>query len=531
MRSARSARAISLLVVSVVLLSSNGIEALAFPISLASRTRIGSLTKAAAPIPSLSVNDVSVTEGSSGTIRATFTVTLSAAAAKNASVRYETENGSAQAPGDFQAQSGTKKFSSGHTSRTIRILVNGDTVVEPDETFTIRLTAPKHATIARRRGTATIANDDIPPPSISVGDVSVTEGNAGTVDAVFAVTLSAPVTYPVSVDYATLDASATAPSDYTQKMDTLTFAPGVTSTTVTVGVNGDTAVEPDEPFYVHLSNAVAATITDAFGQGTILNDDVAVPPLPSFSINSPTVTEGNSGTVNAVFTVTLSAASASTVTVDYTTVDGSATAPSDYTSQSGTLTFSPGQSSQQVAVLVKGDTAVETSEAFTVNLSNAVNASVAGSGIGTGTITNDDTLPTATIAAPGATNEGNSGTTNFVFTVTLSAASASTVTVDYTTVDGSATAPSDYTAQSGTLTFLAGQTSQSITVLVKGDTTVETNETFTVNLSNPTNATIAGTGIGTGTINNDDTLPTLTIAAPGRDERRQLRGPPTSCSP
>jgi len=99
--------------------------------------------------------------------------------------------------------------------------------------------------------------------------------------------------------------------------------------------------------------------------------------------------------------------------------------------------------------------------------------------------------------------EGNSGTTPFVFTVTLSAASASTVTVNYATADGTATAGSDYLATSGTLTFNPGVTTQPITVSVIGDTTVEPNETFFVNLSSPSNATIA-TGQGTGTIVNDD---------------------------
>jgi CSLREA domain-containing protein len=103
-------------------------------------------------------------------------------------------------------------------------------------------------------------------------------------------------------------------------------------------------------------------------------------------------------------------------------------------------------------------------------------------------------------------NEGNSGTTPFVFTVTLSAASASTVTVNYATADGTATAPSDYAATSGTLTFAPGVTTQTITVNVVGDTTPEPNETFTVNLSTPANATIAA-GTGTGTIVDDDAAP------------------------
>jgi len=121
--------------------------------------------------------------------------------------------------------------------------------------------------------------------------------------------------------------------------------------------------------------------------------------------------------------------------------------------------------------------------------------------------------PTLSISNVSA-NEGNAGTTPFVFTVTLSAASASTVTVNYATANGTATSGSDHAATSGTLTFSPGITTQTITVNVNGDTTVEPNETFVVNLSVPSNATIA-TAQGTGTIVNDDAgTPAVASAIP-----------------
>jgi len=201
--------------------------------------------------------------------------------------------------------------------------------------------------------------------------------------------------------------------------------------------------------------------------------------------------------------VTLSAPSANTVTVDYTTVDGSATAGSDYTAQNGTLTYAPGQTNQPIVVVVKGDNLNEINETFTVNLSNPTNATIAGSGIGTETINNDDAVPTLAINNVSQAEGSGGGTTNFVFTVTLSAASGLPVTVDFATADGSATAASDYAAQSGTLTFSPGQTTKTITVQVVADNVTETNETFTIGLSNPTNATISS-ATGTGTIQNDD---------------------------
>ena len=183
-------------------------------------------------------------------------------------------------------------------------------------------------------------------------------------------------------------------------------------------------------------------------------------------------------------------------------MDGSATAPSDYIAQSGTLTFAAGQTSQQIAVIVKGDTLNEINETFTVNLSNPTNSTIAGSGIGTETITNDDAVPTLSINNVSQL-EGTGGSTNFVFTVTLSAASGLPVTVDFATANGTAIAPGDYATQAGTVTFNPGQTTKTITVVVVADAALEAAETFTVVLSNPTNATIV-TGTGTGTIQNDD---------------------------
>ena len=315
-------------------------------------------------------------------------------------------------------------------------------------------------------------------------------------------TLSAASTSTVTASYATANGTATAGSDYVAQTGTLSFTAGQTSKTITVTVNGDTMVEPDETFVVDLSTPSGATLADAQGQGTITNDDTAA--LPTLSINDVTVAEGNSGTTTASFTVTLSAASTSTVTASYATANGTATAGSDYVAQTGTLSFTAGQTSKTISVTVNGDTTVEPNETFIVNLSSPSGATLADAQ-GQGTITNDDTAALPTLSINDVTvAEGNSGTTTASFTVTLSAASTSTVTASYATADGTATAGSDYVARTGTLTFTAGQTSRTISVTVNGDTTVEPNETFFVNLSTPSGATIADAQ-GQGTITNDDT--------------------------
>jgi hypothetical protein len=167
-------------------------------------------------------------------------------------------------------------------------------------------------------------------------------------------------------------------------------------------VNGDTLNEPDETFLVNLTNAGNATIVDGQGVGTVANDD----PVPQLSINDVSVTEGNSGTTSAIFTVNLSAASGQTVTVNYATADGSGTAGSDYQSTSGTLTFNPGETNKSITSLVNGDTAFESDETFVANLSGAAHATIADSQA-VGTILNDDAAPGYTPSGSNVTVQGN----------------------------------------------------------------------------------------------------------------------------
>jgi hypothetical protein len=338
-----------------------------------------------AALPSLSVNDAALDEGASGTRPATFTVSLSAAAAETVSVGYATANGTAAAGSDYVATSGTLTFSAGQTSKTVAVSVDGDTTVEADETFALTLTGATNATIARATGTGTIRNDDF--PALAIGDVTVTEGSSGATNAVFSVSLSAAAPYSVSVTYATADGTATAGSDYGATTGSLTFAPGQTSRTIAVPVYGDVTVEPNETFTVNLSGAAGATIARASGLGTIANDDSAV--VPTLAVDDVTVVEGNFGTRTATFTVRLSAARSTSVTVNFTTANGTATSGTDYVAQSGTLTFAPGQTRRTVAVAVIGDFLVEPDETFLVMLSGASGATIADA-VGLGTITNDD---------------------------------------------------------------------------------------------------------------------------------------------
>jgi hypothetical protein len=173
----------------------------------------------------------------------------------------------------------------------------------------------------------------------------------------------------------------------------LTFAPGVTSQTIPVSVSGDALNEADETFVVNLSSATNATIAVSQGTGTIINDD----PLPTLTINNPSVTEQNSGTRTIGFAVTLSAVSGRSVSVNYATADGTATAGSDYTAKSGTLTIAAGSTSGTISVTILADSVPEPNETVLVNLSGATNATLA-QPQGTGTIVDND--GTVTVTSP-----------------------------------------------------------------------------------------------------------------------------------
>jgi len=245
-------------------------------------------------LPSLSVGDMSLVEGNTGTKEALVTVSLSKAATETVTVSYATANGTALAGADYTAKSGTLTFVPGEITKTIAIPVLGDTVAENNESFFVNLSSPSKATVADGQGAVTIANDDAAAPaaSLSVADVSITEGQSGTSNAVFTVRLSAASVTPVTVSYGTSNGTALAGTDYTAKSGTLTFAPGETSKTVDVSVIADLLSEANETFSFNLSNASGATIAKAQATGTIVNDDTAAP-TPTITVSDISVQEGN----------------------------------------------------------------------------------------------------------------------------------------------------------------------------------------------------------------------------------------------
>ena len=498
-------------------------------------------------LPSLSIQDAPVTEG--GT--AQFKVRLSPSSDQEVTVDYATADRTAVAGSDYTSKSGKLTFIAGQTMETISVPTINDRFHEPEERFRVTLSNPKSARLARSTGEGRISDNDL--PELSIRNASVVEGGA----VQFEVRLTPSSDQEVTVAYATEDDTAVG-TDYTAKSGLLTFTPGRTTRTISVQTTHDTEQESDERFRVILSNPSRATLDDATGEGTIIDNDGG-PDMPELSIGDASVEEGGI----ARFEVRLTPSSEQPVTVAYATVDvtASSDANTDYTSKTGTLSFPAGETLMTISVQTTHDTEQETDERFMVNLSNPSGA-VLNDANGEGTIIDNDGDGGGDGNGGGNGGDGNGGGGNggggnggggnggdgnggggnggggnggdggggggrqgpafsigdatveegdlAEFTVSLSNAGTRTVFVSYRTVDGTAKAGSDYTTRSGRLGFERGETKKKITVPIVEDDTAEATERFTVQLSIPFRATIAN-GTGTCRIIDDDGLPTLSI--------------------
>ena len=466
-------------------------------------------------LPSLSINDVTVTEGTD--LQASFTVTMSGSRSCDVSFTVNTANNTALAPSDYTAiNSQIHTIPAGQTSVTINVPIIDNLIAEPTETFYVNISNATYATIADVQGICTILDNDA--ASIAINDVSVLE-NAG--NAVFTVTLTGNIQDVLTVNYATSNITALAGSDYTATSGTLTFNAGSASgstKTITVPIINDVIAEPTETYNVNLSNLVStatASISKATGLGTIIDD--AVNDAVTLAINDVTVAE-NAG--NAVFTVTLTGNIQDALTVNYATSNITALAGSDYTATSGILTFPAGSNTgatQTITVPILNDNISEPTETFNVTLSNIVSTGTTtfSDAIGLGTITDDAVNDAVTLAINDMTVAENAG--NAVFTVTLTGNIQDALMVNFATSNITALAGSDYTATSGILTFPAGSISgatQMITVPILNDNISEPTETFNVTLSNivSTGTATFSDAIGLGTITDDAINDAVSVA-------------------
>ena len=420
------------------------------------------VTSAAPPPPSMSIADVNVVEGNSGTTSAVFTLSLSAPSDQIVTVDYSTADETATSPDDYTAASGTLAFNPGETTKTISILVNGETLNEDDETFVLNLRKSTNSTLIDPDGRATIINDDA-APELSIGDVSVTEGNGGLVDAVLPVTLSTASGKTVTVDFATADGTATEHpgNDYNGVSGTITFAPGETDDEVDVTVNGDTNVESDETFFVNLTNQTNSTLTDAQGQGTIIDDDAAPTPTPTPNPSpTPTPNPSPTPTPNPSPTPTPNPSPTPTPNPSPTPTPNPSPTPTPNPSPAPTPNPSP-------TPVPPGDTVQFSAASYNVNE-------------GAGSIT---------------------------ITVSRSGNTTNSASVEYGTFDLNASERSDYTTSVGTLRFAPGETEKTFIVFITDDAYVEGVEALSLTLANPQGVNLGSQSSTSLTITDNDSAP------------------------
>ena len=428
---------------------------------------------------------------------------------------------------DYSSATQTLNFA-GTKGETVQFTVpiNDDAIVEADETFTVSLSnlvisgAPISSIDITDTATGTIEDNDTAEVTIE----DVTQEEDGTIT--FTATLDKAVQGGFDVDVVFADGTATGGSDFANATQTLNFA-GTQGETVTfnISLTNDSDVEGSEDFTVSMNNvqnlvaAASSLTTSDTATGTITDNDIDL----DISTAAITQNEGTAATATTyTYTITRSGESDGTTTVNYA-ITGSGTNPADGTDfvgsafPSGTVTFGPGVTSQDIVISVVADSGVEPDEDFTLTLSSEADTvanhqiDVITSSVG-GVITNDDKL-TVSISDPTVT-EGDSGVVTLDYVVTLSAAATENVTVDFTTADGTGVAGSDYTSQSSTLSFAPGVVSQTISVVVTVENLAESDETVLVNLSNARFGGVVDTSRveisdaqGSGTITNDDFTP------------------------
>ena len=402
------------------------------------------------------------------------------------------------------------------------IQVIGDDLEEADENFVVNLAPVQGSEVVFVTDSSEgLILDDDGPARLLISDVVVEEGGfawdpefSEVQVAFFTVSLRGEVSGPVTVDFATSDGTASgvlwdgslpgpAGGDYAATGGTLSFEPGETSKTIEVLIRPDISFEPEETFFVTLSNAAGATISDGEGTGTILNDDE----LPQIYLYGATVSDDADTSI--VFTVQLSAPTDVPVTVEYTTVEGSATADVDYTAVSGTLTIAAGETVGVIEVPIIGDAEFEGVESFSVVLGNSTNAVVVQSEA-LGVIDDRPTLSVGDVSVA----EGDDGEVNTaLFTVRLSKPVPVEVTANYFTEGDSAQAFGDFAPVSGQLVFAPGETEQTISVEVFGDSQFEFDEQFRLQLYDLVNAQTPAADLhASATIVNDDSGRVLSVS-------------------
>jgi YVTN family beta-propeller protein len=426
--------------------------------------------------------------------------------ASNVTVDYATSDGTATAPGDYAATSGTLTFGAGVSSLTFTIPIVNDNEGEGPETVNLTLSNPGGgATMgAKKTAVLTIVDDE---PSVQFAAAEFL-GMEGTVGGVITVTRTGPLTGTATVRYAASDDTAVMFRDYSPTAGVLTFAPNIASKTFTVPITDGSILEPDEFVTLTLSSPSGAVLgNQKTARLRIRDNDPGTLKLSADKYSVKENVVGQKVVVSVLRTGSLNA----TTTVLFQTIDGTATggaAPDpgvDYISVSRTLTFTPGVTKIDVPITIVDDTLAEGDETFVVRLGGRDPVTGAVTGITNGTvnprvlgeavvtIVDDDKAGTVQFKQAAFSVTEPAGGPAFVeITVTRTGGTAGPATVAFATADGTATAGEDYLAVTGTLTFAFNETTKTFQVPVLGDSVIEGTETVRLTLSNPTGGLTLG---------------------------------------
>ncbi len=430
-------------------------------------------------LPKLSVADISVAEDV-GSLQ--FIASLSEPFPGHiVAFDYETIPSSASSNLDYTHVARRASIKAGELITSIFIDIIDDLDVENDESFDLVISNPSNATIDenRARATVTIEIDDL--PILSIANVSVFE-NAGILK--FVASLSEPFGADVSFNYETIAGSAIPPSDYTSDFGRASILAGDTTTEIPIAIINDDDIEAAESFDLVISKLVNATISKPSATATIKIDE-----LPILSVTDATALE-SAGSLQ--FVASLSEPfPGNIVSFDYETMPSSASRDLDYSHASARATILAGDTTTSILIAITNDTLVEADESFDVIISNPTNATIdKNRARATGIIEIDD-LPSLSITGSSVVASAES----LIFVARLSEPFSADVFFNYATIAGSAIPPSDYTSVSDIDSILAGDTTTEISVRILNDGVNdgvnEGDEVFSLELSNPVNATIS----------------------------------------
>ncbi len=443
--------------------------------------------------PTFQLAGATVAESDSGATSVQVQVSLSAdpPLAAPVVVRLAATDGSATAGSDYNIPAGSSAtFLPGEfdATRTVLLEIVGDVVVEGDESFTIFLVDAAGTPISGATAQVDITDDDF--LTVGIADQQFAEGDVER-PAQLAVSFSNPVAVAVQVQGSAADGTALAGADYSAPQLSVTVPALSLSGSFDLSILGDTLYELDETFTVNLTSTSVGTVGQGQAVVTLIDDD----PLPTISVSSTSTVEGDAGSTVVQVPVHLSNPSAFPVQVRVDTADGSATSGVDFTPISGgSVTIAPGSTSATVGVSVLGDTVIEPSESFVVQLSQPQGASL-GTASASVTVLDDDALISLANSIVDATESTPPSQLELVISRTGDLSQTLDLDISY---GGTATPDADFVAGPSSVTLPANADSVSVFLDVIDDSQVEPTEVIlvTVSLSPSSGPTPSSTALG-----------------------------------